>query len=68
MRRTLRLPPHAGPRAGFLVATRGGDVIYERFFDRFTELEKAEIRAAFSCASSNVRMSAEEQDFIAPYK
>ncbi|EFJ49513.1 hypothetical protein VOLCADRAFT_104299 [Volvox carteri f. nagariensis] len=53
----------------FLVATRGGDVIYERFFDRFTELEKAEIRAAFSAASSNVRMPPDqEQDFIAPYK
>ncbi|GFR40120.1 hypothetical protein Agub_g674 [Astrephomene gubernaculifera] len=52
----------------FLVATRAGDVIYERFFDRFTELEKAEIRAAFSAASSNVRINLEEQDFIAPYK
>jgi hypothetical protein len=54
---------------GFLVATRGGDVIYERFFDRFTELEKADIRAAFSAASNNSRMHLDsEQDFIAPYK
>ncbi|KAG2448120.1 hypothetical protein HYH02_006705 [Chlamydomonas schloesseri] len=52
----------------FVVATKGGDVLYERFFDRFTELEKAEIRAAFSAASSNVRLQYDDQDFIAPYK
>ncbi|KAG2430410.1 hypothetical protein HXX76_009935 [Chlamydomonas incerta] len=52
----------------FVVATKGGDVLYERFFDRFTELEKAEIRAAFSAASGNVRLQYDDQDFIAPYK
>lgn len=52
----------------FLVATRGGDVVYERFFDRFSELEKADVRSALSLATGNVRFTAEEQDFVAPYK
>ena len=28
----------------FLVATKGSDVIYERFYDRLSEAEKAEVR------------------------
>jgi hypothetical protein len=52
----------------FLVATRGGDVVYERFYDRFSELEKADVRSALSLATGNVRFTAEEQDFVAPYK
>ena len=31
----------------FLVCTKGADVIYERFYDRLSEAEKAEVRAAF---------------------
>ena len=30
-----------------LIATRGGHVVYERFYDSFSEVEKSEIRAAF---------------------
>jgi hypothetical protein len=52
----------------FLVATKGNDVIYERFYDRYTEQEKADIRAAFSTATGNVRMTTDEQDFVAPYR
>ncbi len=29
-----------------LIATSGSNVIYERFYSRFSEVEKAEIRAA----------------------
>lgn len=52
----------------FLVATKGGDVIYERFYERFTELEKADIRAAFSTATNNVRLYGDEKDFVGSYK
>jgi hypothetical protein len=37
----------AGRIQTLLIATRSGHVVYERFYDAFTELEKAEIRAAF---------------------
>ncbi len=56
------------PHAGFLVATKAGDVIYERFYERFTELEKADIRAAFSTATNNVRLYGDEKDFVGSYK
>lgn len=52
----------------FVVATKGGDVVYERYFERLSELEKAEIRAALSIATGNVRFSMEEQDFVASYR
>jgi hypothetical protein len=34
-----------------LIATKSGDVIYERFYARFSDLEKSEIRAALHQAS-----------------
>lgn len=52
----------------FLVASKGMDVIYERFYDRLSEAEKADVRAAFSTAAGNVRMTVDEQDFCASYK
>ena len=32
----------------FLVATKGSDVIYERFYDRLSEAEKAEVRGCIA--------------------
>lgn len=52
----------------FLVASRDGQVIYERFYDRLSELEKAEVRAAFQLASSNVRLGADDQDFTGVFR
>lgn len=54
----------------FLIATKGaGNVIYERFYDRLSEYEKADVRAAFQLASSNVRLGeGEQEDFIGVYK
>mmetsp|Transcript_28854 Transcript_28854/g.73613 ORF Transcript_28854/g.73613 Transcript_28854/m.73613 type:complete len:151 (-) Transcript_28854:217-669(-) len=52
----------------FLVATKGGDVIYERFYDRLSEVEKAEVRTAFQLASSNVRLAGDDQDYCGAYK
>jgi len=52
-----------------LIATKGGDVIYERFYDRLSEYEKADVRAAFQLASSSVRLGSDgEQDHIGTYK
>ena len=37
----------AGRIQCLLIASRSGHVIYERFYDSFSEVEKAEIRSAF---------------------
>jgi hypothetical protein len=52
----------------FLVATKGADVIYERFFDRLSEVEKAEVRAAFFQASGGARLNLDDQDHVAAYR
>ncbi len=41
--------------------------MYERFYDRLSEAEKAEARAAFHLASSGARLL-EDQDFAAAYR
>lgn len=51
----------------FCVATKGGDVIYERFYDRLSEAEKAEVRAAFFQASSGAGL-VDDQDRSAAYR
>ena len=30
-----------------LIATSGGNIVYERFYERFTDVEKADIRQSF---------------------
>lgn len=52
----------------FLVATKAGDVIYERFYDRLSEAEKAEARAAFFQASNGARLEADGLDHAAAYR
>ena len=52
----------------FLVSTKGSDVVYERFYDRLSESEKAEIRAAFFQASSGAKLSVDDHDHTAAYK
>ena len=37
-----------------LIAARSGAVVYERFYDRLSELDKGELRAAFQIAASAV--------------
>jgi hypothetical protein len=49
-------------------ATKAGEVVYERFYDRLSELEKAEVRAAFALAASNARLNVEDQDYVGAYK
>lgn len=51
----------------FLVSTRQGEVVYERFYDRLNEVEKAEVRAAFHTASTNVTLTIDD-DFVGAYK
>ena len=52
-----------------VVATKGGGhVIYERYYDRYTELDKAEIRAAFSQASAQINLANDGQDFVGSFR
>jgi hypothetical protein len=51
-----------------LIATKAGEVIYERFYERFTELEKSEIRAAFQQATDTISLQQDDQDFVGSYK
>lgn len=51
----------------FLVATRSGEVIYERFYDRLSETDKGEVRAAFQQAANLVRLM-EDSDFVGTYR
>uniref|UniRef100_A0A7S0UUI0 Coatomer subunit zeta n=1 Tax=Polytomella parva TaxID=51329 RepID=A0A7S0UUI0_9CHLO len=51
----------------FIATTKFGEVLYERFYDRLTEQEKADIRCSFKFASSNVRLK-DGQDLVGTYK
>jgi len=51
-----------------VVATKSGEVVYERFYDRFTELDKAEIRAAFQQATDNINIASDNQDFVGTFR
>ena len=50
-----------------LIATRSGHVVYERFFDRFLEAEKAEIRAAFDDTTAEDAL-VEDQEQVGRHK
>ena len=52
----------------FLVATKNSDVIYERFYDRISEVEKAEVRAAFFQAFTGFKLHVDDQDHTAAYR
>ena len=49
-----------------LIATRSGHVVYERFYEAFNDVEKAEIRAAFD--QTAVEEAREDQEFVGRYK
>lgn len=51
-----------------VVATKAGEVVYERYYDRYTELDKAEIRAAFQQATDNVNLANDNQDFVGAFR
>lgn len=51
-----------------VVATKAGEVVYERFYDRFSELDKAEIRAAFQQATDNINLASDNQDFCGTFR
>eukprot|EP00877_Chromochloris_zofingiensis_P011951 jgi/Chrzof1/7009/Cz02g07150.t1 len=52
----------------FLVATKSGQVVYERYYDRYTELDKAEIRAAFQQATEQVNLANDNHDFVGAFR
>jgi hypothetical protein len=51
-----------------VVATKAGEVVYERYYDRYTELDKAEIRAAFQQATDSINLANDNQDFVGAFR
>jgi hypothetical protein len=51
-----------------LVATKAGEVVYERFYDRYSELDKAEIRAAFQRGADGVNLADDNRDFVGAFR
>jgi len=51
-----------------LVATKAGEVVYERYYDRFSELDKAEIRAAFQQATDSINLANDNEDFVGAFR
>lgn len=53
------------------VATRQGHVVYERFYEAFSEAEKAEVRGAFDQVagpSSGSSSAAEEEELVGRFR
>ena len=52
-----------------VIATSSGNVVYERFYERVSELEKAELRASLAeTADANSSSTREEPEFAARYR
>ncbi|KAF8065736.1 tstD [Scenedesmus sp. PABB004] len=47
---------------------RAGEVVYERYYDAYSELDKAEVRAAFAAATDSVNLSNDNQDFVGAFR
>lgn len=61
----------SGRVAALAVATRQGHVVYERFYEAFSEAEKAEVRGAFDQVagpSSGSATPAEEEELVGRYR
>ncbi len=43
-----------------LIATAGNNIVYERFYERFTDIEKADIRHSFQHAQKQLTQSSIE--------
>lgn len=43
-----------------LIATTGSNIVYERFYERFTDIEKADIRHSFQQTQSQLTQSTTE--------
>ncbi|KAI8465929.1 MAG: Zeta2-COP [Monoraphidium minutum] len=51
-----------------VVATKAGQVVFERYYDRYTELEKAEIREAFQQAADHVNLMHDNHEFVGSFR
>ena len=52
-----------------MIASRAGEVIMERFYDRLTNVEKAEARAAIQSSGAGIVHNApEDAEFVGGYK
>jgi len=50
-----------------VIATRTGNVVYERFYDAFSDIEKSEIRAALDETASD-EAAAENQELVGRFR
>lgn len=51
-----------------VVATKSGEVVFERYYDRYTELEKAEIREAFQQATDHINLAHDNHEFVGSFR
>lgn len=51
-----------------VVATKAGQVVFERYYDRYTELEKAEIREALQTATDHVNLAHDNHEFVGSFR
>jgi hypothetical protein len=51
-----------------VISNKSGAVVYERYYDRYTELDKAEIRAAFQQASDRANLAQDQADFVGSFR
>jgi len=51
-----------------VVATKSGAVVFERYYDRYTELEKAEIREAFQQATDHINLAHDNHEFVGSFR
>ncbi|KAL4431611.1 hypothetical protein ABPG77_001453 [Micractinium sp. CCAP 211/92] len=61
----------SGRVVALAIATRQGHVVYERFYEAFSEAEKAEVRGAFDQVagpSSGVAITAEEEELVGRFR
>lgn len=52
-----------------IIATASGNVVYERFYERMSEHDKAELRASLAeAAETSTSSSRDESEFAARYR
>jgi hypothetical protein len=51
-----------------IVTTKDGNVVYERFYDRLSELDKSELRATLFQALCSTNLSQDEQENVGCFR
>ena len=59
----------SGRVQALVIATRGRQVVYERFYESFSEADKAELRGAFDqVAGPSSTAGADDEELVGRYK